>query len=117
MNKKYEINKIYLKDYEVEMKDILDKEYSKRILSIYPCVFSIENVMESLRQYLNGNMYYNIKTGKTYFKKEVISEYSNKLDIPNINITDYSDIESILYGFKCIIFSSANRLHMGHKDV
>lgn len=110
-------NKIYLKDYLSIAKELSYKKYDKRTSSNFPCRYRIEDVEESLKQYSKG-MYYNIKTGKTHFKNECIAEYSYKTDIPEYSLDSMVDIENLInVQFLNIIFSSANRLHMGHKTV
>jgi len=100
-------NKVYLKDYQELALKLAKERYSERIRSNHPCKFNFQHVTESLRQYMEGNLYYNIKTGKTIFKNMVIAEYSNLSDIPK-SIT----IEDIIWEFLDHVFSSANAIMM-----
>lgn len=112
------MNKLFLKDYKEMAEEFLIKEYGKRTQVInIPCNFGLDHVLNSFNQHLKGNMYYNIGTGKTYLKNTAISSYSNKTDIPVLDISKLEDIESILWEFKCHIFSSANRLSLGYATI
>lgn len=99
------VNKIYLKDYQKLALKLAKKRYNDRIKSNYPCKYNFKHVTESLQQYMEGNLYYNVKTGKTYFKNMVISEYSNPSDIPK-SVT----IDDIIWDLLNHVFSSANAI-------
>lgn len=103
-------NKVYLKDHQELALKLARERYNNRIRSKYPCKYSFQHVTESLQQYIEGNLYYNAKTGKTIFKNMVIAEYSNLSDIPK-SIT----IEDIIWEFLNHVFSSANIIMHGGK--
>ncbi len=102
------IEKIYLKEYPELALELAKIRYNDRIKSKYPCKYSFEHVLESLNQYIEGNLYYNIRTGKTHFKN-ILSEYSNPADIPK---AEELTIEDIIWEFLNHVFSSANALSL-----
>jgi len=102
-------NKVYLKDYQELALKLAKERYNDRIRSNSPCNFNFQHVTESLRQYMEGNLYYNIKTGKTIFKNMVIAEYSNPFDIPQ---PEEITLEDIIWEFLNHVFSSANAIMM-----
>lgn len=101
--------KIYLKDYQELALELAKRRYNDRIKSNYPCKYNFKHVTESLKQYMEGNLYYNIRTGKTHFKNMVISEYSNPLDIPK---SDEITLDDIIWDLLDHVFSSANAIMM-----
>lgn len=101
------LDKIYLKDHEELALELAKIRYNDRIKSKYPCKYNFKHVEESLKQYIEGNLYYNIRTGKTHFKDLILSEYSNPADIPK---ADELTIEDIIWEFLNHVFSSANAI-------
>lgn len=102
-------NKIYLKDHQELALKLANRRYNDRMMSNYPCRYNFEHVTESLKQYTEGNLYYNIRTGKTHFKSIVISEYSNPLDIPK---PDEITLDDTIWSLLNHVFSSANAIMM-----
>jgi len=105
--------KFLLKDHEELAIKLAKERFEKRIMSDVPCHFQLVHVLESLRQYVKGNLSYNDTTGKTTFQGSAVGSYTRKEDIQKYdNIMDL-----IVYEFLNHIFSSANRLSMGYKTV
>lgn len=99
---------ILLKDYQKEALEFaLEVNNNRPIDSEY--YYPKKNIEIAVEELAKHNLSYNSDKGKTYLGKELLSEYSNKRDIPTYD----NDLEVVRWQFVNFIMNSAGRLTRG----
>ncbi len=104
-------NIINLKDIKEMALNISLVENSKELKPEHK--FSKENIVKAVEVLAKAGLKYNNKNGKTYLRKEVMAEYSNKNSIPV-----YEDVSEVIeWELTSFILNSASRIERGLKAI